>query len=402
MNRYGIIASDIMGSKGISINTPIIILYDVPCSYLIPRKIPEHAPNEIKYLAQYVDIDKLHNDLGHTIHFIEKFYPLGQIVNSYAKTFNLIMANTRIISTTNIFEEISPDIWIGVVRKDDKISRSLGTIYSIGKPTHTVPVFPSAYLKKNNVNLYEKHFDSIYKDLYSSDKYGSWMLNKYKFNVDKTNLKMIDTTGEINNMFIPSVSTVANDNRRIYYNARGDIVSDTNCIPSVDDAGKTTLNECSGFVAANDDDVSYLDNNLNIIHTTKHKDLARKNRKLLESENKNKKALVLKEKDEPWFLDSNIVGNASYTPNPHKITGFIESFKLQPIASDLLPQTDLHHHQYPIRSGDKLNSKNDDDNNNINTDDENINENSETNYNNIIMYFMCIVIIFLLIYKNNK
>lgn len=352
MNGYKIEISDILGSKRININTPIIILTGVPKRYLVP--IVENSS------VYNIDTEHLQDDLEKRFQFIERFIPIGQL---YAKnrdnlknTFTVVMANTRIIPTTRNFEEIKKNVWVGIIRKNDKLNRSLGTVYSKDKPQIIMPVFPLSFLKK-----LESDRDDIsrgeyngYVDTYSDPSYGRWVLNKYKFNVDKNHLKMIDSSGEISNMFIPTtprdiIDDDYNDSdkkfsRKVYFTAQGSIVSDTNCIPPRDNMSRMSLNECNGNdidetlvastqqtngrrsetngspvvlgnVMANDEGM--LEMNAVPVYSDVFSPL--KKSKLT----KRGKTLVLKEKDEPWFTDSSVVGSAASIVDPHKITGRI-------------------------------------------------------------------------------
>src|SRR5579872_4624012 len=110
MEGYKINVSDILGSKRININTPIIFLTGVPKKYLI-------STNDMNKTLYNVDIDSLHRNLEKRFQFIDRFVPVGQVNTlnqtdtKAKKTYNMVMANTRIVPTTNNFEEIKKNIW---------------------------------------------------------------------------------------------------------------------------------------------------------------------------------------------------------------------------------------------------------------------------------------------------
>lgn len=437
MNGTKITAEDIFGSKNITINTPIIILRNVNKNYLIPVECTESSCQKIFN----IDTERLYNDLENRIQFISRFVPVGQLHGGGKPKkclFTLLMANSRIFHITNNFEEISTNVWIGVNRKSDRESRTIGTIKSRGVPKQHYPVFPSTFLLRN-IGGYGGTFDSNYSDIYSEDEYGNWKLDIYKLNVDRTHLKMIDSAGDISNMYIPRAVTpkdvidvgYGNDdyNRNIYFTAQGLIVSDANCEPPLDDMNKMTLKECNamgsliglepynnyGMVRANDDDQL----SLNLNEAAEYDDTFSKRSK--GKTFSSGKKLILKERDEPWFSDYNIVGRAANVPNPYKITGIVDNLSGLPLTGTIYGDDDEINEPYiskcvvpeplpgysryeqdescrgiPIRGTDveyldKVNC-------NENFEDESSDSNMDYT-NNIIIYGMCIIIIILLLYR---
>jgi hypothetical protein len=355
MNGYKIDITDILGSVKININTPIIILSNVPKKYLMQTENNQTVYN--------IDIDMLHNDLESLHQYIDKFIPIGQIYvyGSNKKLFTIIMANTRIVPSTRNFEQIKKNIWVGIIRKNNKVNRSIGTIYIETKPHITIPVFPDKFLKQidymnDDLNRGE---NNIYANIYSDKTYGRWIIDNYKFNMNKSHLKMIDSSGEISNMFIPPTSDysdyIVNSepsigsnvgsnvksmtdkrlNRKVYFSAQGTITNDTNNTNNTNDTNyqsrerKTKqINECNeseskqhlsnNISAMSDDTLEINDIEINEINDVFS---PLKKSKLIKSG----KSLILKEKDEPWFTDSVIVGSAASIADPHKITGHIST-----------------------------------------------------------------------------
>lgn len=460
MKGTKIIGVDIFGSSNIDINTPIIILHNVTHEYLLP------ISNDIFN----IDIDKLQRDLENRIQFIDRFVPFGQIqLRSYKSSrsdrknsqiiFTLPMANTRIIHVTNIFEEISKDVWMGIIRKSGRNSRTLGTIKSRGMPKTLYPVFPSTFLIKENTS---EAYDDVneYSDIYSDVSYGHWILNTYKFNVDKTHLKMIDSTGEMSNMYIPK-SILPKDildvgygdddyDRKVYFTTQGTIVSDTNCVPPLDNMSKMSIKECNGssrvakinrssfdndsisvrqsqpVVRANDDDQLTLMLN----EAAEYNDMF--SIKVKGKTFSKGKKLILREKDEPWFSKTDIVGTAASATDPYKITGIVDGKTTIPLIplmnvdiialQDGLVSDDKNEMHAPYLSGcvgqdpapgysryernkncgrDNYVDSNEDQNENY-IENFNDNNNDTTNLdhiNNYIIYAMCFIIILLILYR---
>lgn len=408
MNASGIEITDILGSNKIHINIPMILLKNVPSWYLFPADKEDNV--------YWIDVDKLHNDLEKMVQYIYEFMPIGQIrlQNTRNKKFTILMANTKIIPTTRTFERVDDKDWVALIRKNDKTNRSVGTIRSVEKPSVNMPVFPRSFFQKVNPDNQDY---LIYDDLYSHEDYGRWALNKYAFNIDRTNLKMIDSMGEISNMFIPMTPMDMHDdiqtndgnfNRKVYFTTQGSIVADTNCVPPRETLNKLTINECNGTyvgkpdIAANDEGMLAFNETMG--SQSDRFDGSGKGRSKWF---KKGKTVVLKEKDEPWFLDADIVGDVLYTSDPHKVTGSVNL-----IGTNYGDEDEI---SMPTNSGcvtddliigysmadkrDKcfgIERFGDDDSNDPYDTCEN-----GSNYNNTIMLIICVMIIVLLLYRRN-
>lgn len=503
--------TDAMGSKQIDINTPIIVLNKIPYSYLVPAFTQKDLEAQKKGIY-YIDTDKLHNDLEKREQFISRFIPVGQIQiklsPDHNKWFSAILANTRAVPVTTNFEEISKNVWIGVIRKGNKTSRSLGTIYSDGKPIIPIPVFPESFLKKIDFKDFDRIYSndsvqkkiqssgttidnildgaldglypegtinnefndssiwakedgstysnddvsySAYKDLYSTKKYGKWVFADYKFNINKVNLKMIDSSGRIRNMFIPSkllnntsdipdqdddnVFSVSDDSenmqgnqsvtpknvidetndlgisdafdRKVFFSTQGSIESNDNCEPAKDNLNKMTINQCNA-ISLKKNKINIIGNNADDILS--HNVLSPNLYSTREPEGyqikpngskwfRKGKTLVLKEKDEPWFLDARIVGNVLNTTDPHKVTGELNligtidldnDIEQMPFSSTCLaPEPVIGYSRADIN--DKCQGKKPP----VYEDF----ANNGTSYNNAIMYIICFIILLLLIFR---
>lgn len=279
MSSKNIIITDILGLEHIDDNTPLIIIKNISSRYLIQTEYSN---------IYWINVYKLHNILKKKLSNIHIFIPLGQIKTN-KKQFTSIFANTQLIPTSNTYEKLKHNEWIAIIKKNGKIIRSVGTFKSSDKPTVYIPVFPQLFLHMDN-GVYSNK--SIYKDLYTHKSIDKMILNRYMFNIDKSNLKMIDTTGNISNIHIP-IPYTSHDEKEIktYFTTQG-IISNNNTYVIPDAYDNTLLNNC---------DVMY-NNDID-----------------------NDKKLVLRQKDNPWFLNYDIVGNVINTKFPHKVTGLIET-----------------------------------------------------------------------------
>lgn len=373
MDIYKVIITDVLGSKNINKNTPIIIIKNIPSSFLLSTDIEN---------IYDINIEKLYNELETLVQYISFFIPVGQIYfDSYIinkkgnLTFDVIMANTRIIQITNTYSEIANNIWVGIVSKDDKINKSLGTIYSIGKPEYAIPVFPLNYIISYDETKNDKNMD-VYRFIYSDKKYGRWVLNGYKFNIDRTKLRMINSVGDIDVMDIPETTffSYKDNDRKLYYTAQGEIANDTNCIPPIDNLSKATLNECNSVQLSK----------RNRIYQKHNNNIAKQIR------------IELKESDEPWFDDPNVVGSASADNEAYKITGYKSEGILETDHDDGISDesegTFSSPCKKPLASGYSRAEQND------NCIIEGY-DNKQYDYNNLIICFLSICVVILLFYK---
>lgn len=377
MSIKNIIITDILELDKIDNNTPILIVKNIPSSYLI----------SIDTNVYWIDINKLHTILAKQIDFIYDFVPIGQIKTN-KNYFTTILANTKLIPTTESYEKIKNNEWVAIIKKQGKINRSVGTFKSVDKPIMNIPVFPITFLQKYNNTSFN---NSTYKDLYSHKNFGKWIFNKYMFNIDKSNLKMIDSSGNISNMYIPDSNINIYDEKeeasKIFFTTQGNISNDDKyIITSAYDTANSSLQE-------------YKIDNKN---------------KLL----KKNKTLFLREKENPWFLDYAIVGEAINTDNPSKVTGITPLSNPLDVMSlntnNSIPDTDNQtsdNLNTDNLNTDNLNSDNQTSDNqtsdnlnsdNLNSDNQtsnNLNSNnlSNGNYNNsIILIISCLILLFII------
>jgi len=399
--------TDILGSGNVDQNTPLLVLCDIPKNYLT-------IVNQQNNIYQ-VNIDKLNNNMEKRLSFIDKFIPIGMVqLDNNEKMFNMIFANTRLIPVTStylnvdLYKNDSP-VWYGYIEKKGKINKSVGTIYSESLPKINIPVFPTSFLREID---YERDNIYYYKNIYSDPSYGKWILNAYKFNINRSQLKMIDSSGNLNNLFVPTTpkdiitdNNLGDFNRKIYFTTQGSIVSDTNCITPLDNLSKMTINQCNGsnnnlsipLINANDE--SDLDLNMKTDQENIHFD-HKKSSKKKSNWFKKGKTLVLKEKDEPWFLDSSIVGDAINVTDPHKVTGAIREQGTIDGDNDEISQPFVS----PCKNNQSGYSRYDQNKNcnNIEGFTSETDNNDKTNLNNIIICLMVIIILGLIIIKKSK
>lgn len=418
---------NISGSKIITHRTPIIVLRDVPLSYLIPIKTK-------KSIVYEVNTRRLIRDLERRLKFIYQFIPVGQINGSNKKTYTVLMANRDIFQTANNYEMIIDNIWIGKTNNGNgQISTTLGVIYKEkeSKELNQYPVFPQSFMfrikqsnqNKSSVSLEDDMYGSvdgmtndesdieIYQDLYTNSTRGSWGLIKNKFDVDGKHLKMVDPSGNMRELYIPRYVR-PNDvisgydgnsddyDKKVFFNAQGEITSDSNCVPPSENMNKMYIDECNGtktkiagsanpynIIAHDSSDIMFrftdADNQKsNVKNKNKYQD-----KKILKHGGK----LVLREKDEPWFTDREIVGDVANHIDAHKITGLsdssfddADSMKYISTCKTQNPKAGYSRYQKMKNCKETF----------VGSEEEVVN-----NTNNIILYGLCLLLIILLIYK---
>ena len=368
----------------ISINTPILYV-TIGYGHL----------NKVKDSIYDVDIESIwetlrteHAHMFESRSHIDDYVPVGQVESRihvyeqstrHAKDPNvsIILANRRVIPMTNEYEMISPNNWIGKVAINGTKMQTIGTIYSPQKPKVPVPVFPVTYLRK--VSFSEPNYD-----VYTISDYGRYVLNDTALNIDKRNLRMIDTAGEIS--LIPSHTYVpmspgdifsddvtgldAGYNRKVYFTTQGTIANDPNCVAPRGNMMKMHQMECNGIarrqhvspnmttaVAPSDISVE-LTLNENVTNSEGSNDgvksvtgskQSKQSEQSEQSRHSNKrkstveaysnvssdkdqkmpnKKVIIREKDEPWFVDPEIVGDIADYDDPHTVTGHHETLAM--------------------------------------------------------------------------
>ena len=406
-NLYGIELYDLTGSDKPSSDSPLIYCTGIPHLYLIPCDTTDQSPYN-------VDIVKLHGLLEKVAQYIYNFLPIGQIQPQSPYTFDLILANTQINPIATQFEQVVPNHWVGMVHRQSMVSRTVGTIYSHTMPRVQVPVFPENFLKRSNQTnaIQDNHRNTatIYRDLATHPKYGKWHIDTYAFNMNKKNVQIIDSTGNLGNMALPvmpndliessDMRDTFKTNRKVYYAAQGGILTDSNCQDHIDDLADQSINQCNATVR--------------IAKRTSSKPRSSK-----QSDDwfDRRQTIVLRENQEPWFTNSLIVGNASNLADPHKITGavhLIDTDLTDPDSDqpdELAMPVEPHNPRYntlsksdkstkSIKSGKR--KKHAIDSLTDSFDSDTFDQMADScQYNNLIMYIVCGAVIVLIVCRYN-
>lgn len=258
----------------------------------------------------------------------------------------IILANTRVVPVTKEFRQIRPNIWVGEasINTNTKMA-SLGTLYSTTYPDVDVPVFSISYLTR--VPDSELNYS-----VYSDKLYGSFVLNDTALNIDKLNMRMINSTGDIvmsdmpnmpnrsdppmtpGRLFDDSSTSIRSYNRKVYFTAQGSIAADDDCVKPISNMMKNHLMECNavgtGMPSAVNDSH---DTNASVSNTaddnrTEHMTDTKDDRAFGRVMGEKEKRIVLREKDEPWFTDPFVVGDVAEYDDPHTVTGHNETLEM--------------------------------------------------------------------------
>jgi hypothetical protein len=367
----------------ISINTPIL---NINIGYALIKPVKSinskcmDRNNIFKVNIKKVRhiLDKKHNHMFESPDHINDYVPVGQVDTRYRgdvmsssdPNISIILANTRVVPMSKQYRKIRNNVWLAELSLNGIKMRSIGTIYSKSIPKYGTPVFPISYLKEVSDN--EPNYD-----IYSDREYGRYTLNDNALNIDKKNLRMIGTTGDISlipgNAFIPSTPDELYEadingmdmvfNRKIYFTAQGSIANDPNCVSPGNNMMKMNQMECNGIatttksirrksvepMASDTDDlkmnerVEKFNGDIDIDMDTRPQRFDNTERNILTDR---EKQLILREKDEPWFTDPEIVGDVAIYDDPHTITGHNNTFEatnneLYDIIDSLKPKGSL-------------------------------------------------------------
>lgn len=376
----------------ISINTPIL---NINIGYALLKPINKNG-NSKDYIFK-VHIKKvrdiLRRDHGHMFeepNHVNDYVPVGQVDIRYKgdrsssadPNISIILANTRVVPLSKQYRKIRNNVWVAEATISGTRMRSIGTIYSKTIPTDTIPVFPVSYFKKVSDN--EPNYD-----VYSDRAYGRFTLNDNALNIDKKNLRMINSTGDISlipsNTFVPQTpgELYGSDmsgmderfNRKVYFTTQGSIANDPNCVKPRDNMMKNNQMECNGIATtinsiepmANDNDDLRMNervdgsNSIEEFNSSsddsqssdntqyselQYSELQYSNNTVREVLTSRERQLILREKDEPWFTDPEIVGDIAVYDDPYTITGHNNTFEasdeeLYDIIDELKPKGSL-------------------------------------------------------------
>ena len=296
--------TDIYDNNHIDSHTPIIII-TIPKRYLT-----------FVYKNIYdVNIFKIHNHLESKLSFISLFFPIGQVqINDSEKYYDILLANKNIFPLSNKYKQIKKNIWIASLNE----LKSIGTIISKTEPEKSLPVFPKALLIKSNEYNY---------NIFSHSSYGNFAINKYLLGMNKNKVRMISINGDISSLNIPvssddiisdSIPNNHNFDKKVFFTTQGEIKMNSNCSHPYDNLSKLSQNECNA-VTYNIEPMSNSQLDDNEIVSNLDMTYLRK------SKNKKGRNVILRETDEPWFNDKDIMGDNHDHSQSHKITCLLDT-----------------------------------------------------------------------------
>jgi hypothetical protein len=342
----------------ISINTPVLNL-NIGAAFLIETDSRDPV-YDLNIDAVRAHLKKHHHLEFESAEHIDDYVPVGQVDRRYRgdkdssidPNISIILANTRVVPTTRSYRQLKSSIWVAETTLNGTKMRSLGTVYSIEKPNYATPIFPISLMKK--VSSSEPNYD-----LYSDRSYGRRVLNETALNIDKRNRRMIDSTGDISlipsNVFIPLTPDELYGadmsglderfNRKVYFTTQGTIANDPACVKPKNNRMKNHLMECNGIATQIDPNESgdlnmnaRVDNRINSNNSDYKVENFNNMRQLGpntppdNSEYKilsdREKQIILREKDEPWFTNPEIVGDIAIYDNPHTVTGHHDTLEM--------------------------------------------------------------------------
>jgi len=338
----GLEITDILGSRNVDNNTPFVIVsYNNIHKYLNKLgSINQYNILRINYdpLLNYIAEEKNTNEFN-----INNFIPVGDLC-SKSEITNLILANKYVIPTTKRYKQVGivdgMTFWTGFLKRKGKESRSIGITVTKDKnpPEYRVPVLPRSYLVK--MDFTESLIAGNEFDILSLKTDGLWMIVRNKFGKSINNFKLLGLNGKYlssNNNKL-QLRDKNSSNQNVSYNAQGELVMGGMCL-TTNDNKSVTLDKCASnkkqkWVPYNGNFISMLDNKFNSCLSVDTKDnVITKNCKLSseaewdiqngdEKDVRNitwptvkGKTVVLTTKDNPWFLNKDIVGEKVYINN---------------------------------------------------------------------------------------
>jgi hypothetical protein len=352
--------TDILGSEIIDNNTPLIIISASPSSLIqyltVVKTIDSNKIDSNKIDSNEIDSNKIYKlnheslikDLSFTIDTTDKFditnfIPVGDICSS-TKIKHIVLANKYILPTTNKFKKVGTlsglTFWAGYLKRKEKESRTIGLFVTEDDvaPKYRVPVLPKSYLVKmdfpnDTVAGNEFNILNIKSD-------GLWVILRHKFTKGNNNFKLMGLNGK----YLSSDSGELrlkdgnSSGHNISYNVQGELVMGDRCI-TTNDNKDVSLEKCSNksgqkWVPYNGNYISMLDNKFNTCLSVgdKNRVITKKCNPRAEPEWTKQnidnvdhvnytwpkikgKTVVLVEKDDPWFLNKDIVGSIKYIPH---------------------------------------------------------------------------------------
>ena len=337
----GLDITDIFGSKSIDENTSFIIVnYKKLNSYI--RKVSSVADNNIYKL----DIDRLAQTLNKEyrlgdINFCN-FIPVGDVCSRNGVN-NIILANKHVVPTTKRYNKVGEfnglHLWIGELKRKGKISRSMGVVTTDNPspPDSRIPVLPRSFLVKMDFRdgiIRGNEFNTLN---YKED--GLWMIVRNKFNRSMDNFRLLGNNGKYLSSFDNKLKTKSKNSngQNVSYNVQGELVMNGLCI-TANDGNNVGLDKCKSdrkqkWFPYNGNFISMMDDKFNTCLSVDNKDNittktcnlssdAEWDMQYTDPQNRSYswpktsgKIVALVEKDNPWYLNKDIVGNKIYINN---------------------------------------------------------------------------------------
>jgi len=335
----GLEITDILGSINISNNTPFII---VSCNsinkYLVKVKtVGQYNVFRINYesLSKYIASEKNTSEFN-----INSFVPVGDLC-SKTQIFNIILANQYVIPSTTKYKKVNTldglTFWSGFLKRKGKELRSIGVVVTTDKnpPEYRIPVLPRSYLIK--MDFTDSQITGNEFNILSSKQDGLWMIVRNKFGKSVNNFKLLGLNGKYlysNNNKL-QLRDKNSSNQSVSYNVQGELVMGGMCL-TTNDNKSVTLDKCDNkkqqkWVPYNGNFISMLDNKFNSCLSvdsgdnviTKNCNLSSNAEWDIQNENVEDvrnyswpkvkgKTVVLTTKNNPWFLNKDIVGEKAY------------------------------------------------------------------------------------------
>lgn len=346
-----LIITDILGSEIINNNTPLIIISASSVSleqYLnLVTTIDSSKIYKLNHELLVKNISTLSDKLPSSFN-ITNFIPVGDICSS-TRIKSIVLANKYILPTTNKFRKVGNlaglTFWVGYLKRKDKESRTLGvcTTTNNNPPDHRVPVLPRSYLIKMDFPTGKVAGNELNILNIKSD--GLWMILRHKFTRGNNNFKLIGLNGKYlssdNNKLQLKEGNTTNQN--VSYNVQGELVMGNMCI-TTNDNKEVYLEKCSKksgqkWSPYNGNYISMMDNKFNTCLSVGNRNniVASECDPRKESEwtqqdidgadianytwpTAKGKTVVLVEKDDPWFLNKDIVGNVTHVPHKFSVS----------------------------------------------------------------------------------
>jgi hypothetical protein len=321
--------TNILGARDIDNDTPFITVSseDLHKYLKVIKYCNPHTIYRIKYkeLARYIQKSEYSVDM-------RNFMPVGDICSADNIT-SLLLANKHMVATTTNYRNIGKMngmyMWVGYIKRQGRESRSIGVITTEtnNPPRYPVPVLPRMYLIKMDFGTGFIRGNDF--DILSVKSDGLWIVTRNRFkegSLYQNSLTSQDRSGRQ----VVDNSSYAKDFTKLVYNENGQLLINDKCL-TVDKHGKIKMRTCSKsksqkWIRSGNNYVSMYNGRFNkcigqnssgslvlkeYILNTNWNDTNRYDSDKIEDWKSVKgKALVLKDRANPWFLDKNVLNNS--------------------------------------------------------------------------------------------